>query len=345
MRIERWDDGDDAAVRNCLDVWLAGKETDDPLRAPKSLPALRAWMRHGFRGFDGEVWLASDGEGTAAWYRLGLPDRGNPELADLDIWVHPRARRRGLGTLLLRHAAERATDNGRTVLTGMAPEGTAGAAFATHAGGAPGLALARRLLHVSEIPPGKLARLREETRRKADGYTLIRWLGATPEEYMARVAAVHEAMNDAPHGEGHVHQAWDADRVRRADVVSAEFGTRNYSVAALHDATGEIAALTQLFIDPETADWGHQGMTAVTRPHRGHRLGLLTKTAMLEWVAEAEPRLRQIDTGNADSNAHMIAVNEALGFQLSGPDWVLYQLPAETVTTKKIPAENLNVER
>jgi GNAT superfamily N-acetyltransferase len=343
MRIERWDDGDDATARNCLDVWLAAKETDDPLGAPKSMPVHRAWMRHGFRGYGGEVWLAADGdgdeEGTAAWYRLGLPDRGNPEFADLDLWVHPRARRRGLGTLLLRHAAERATANGRTILTGMAPEGRAGAAFATRAGAAPGLVLARRFLHMSAIPPGQLARLRAETSRKADGYTLVRWLGATPEEYVAQVAAVHEAMNDAPHGEGHVHQAWDADRVRRADAVSADFGTRDYSVAAMHDASDVMAALTQLFIDPETPDWGHQGMTAVTRPHRGHRLGLLTKTAMLEWVAETEPRLRVIDTGNADSNAHMIAVNEALGFQLSGPDWVLYQLPVEKIPVEKIPVE------
>jgi GNAT superfamily N-acetyltransferase len=338
MRIERWA-GDDDAVRNCLEVWRAAKQADDPLGAPKSLTTLRAWMQHGFRGYEGEVWQASGdsdnadhGEGgTVAWYRLGLPNRGNTELADLDLWVHPDARRRGLGTRLLRHAAERAAANGRTTLTGMVPEGGAGAEFVTRAGAAPGLVMARRLLRVDEIPPGTLARLRAETSRHADGYTLVRWLGATPEEYVTQVAAVHEAMRDAPHDEGHVHQPWNAERVRQADAVGADLGTRNYSVAAMHDESDVMAAITQLFVDPENPDWAHQGMTAVTRPHRGHRLGLLTKTAMLEWVAETEPGLRRIDTGNADSNVRMIAVNDALGYELSGPAWVIYQVPVDKV--------------
>jgi RimJ/RimL family protein N-acetyltransferase len=57
----------------------------------------------------------------------------------------------------------------------------------------------------------------------------------------------------------------------------------------------------------------------VTRPHRGHRLGLLTKAAMLEWLAAAEPRLERIVTTNAEVNSHMIAVNEMLGYQLAEP--------------------------
>ncbi len=48
--------------------------------------------------------------------------------------------------------------------------------------------------------------------------------------------------------------------------------------------------------------------------HRGHRLGLLVKVVMLEWLTEAEPAIRRILTGNAGANAHMIAINERLGF-------------------------------
>jgi hypothetical protein len=104
-------------------------------------------------------------------------------------------------------------------------------------------------------------------------------------------------------------------------------GVRGYSIAAIHDATGEMAALTQVEVDPDTPEWGHQGMTAVTRPHRGHRLGLLVKAAMLEWLASAEPRLEQVETGNADSNEHMIAVNETLGYAVLDPSWALLELP------------------
>jgi RimJ/RimL family protein N-acetyltransferase len=89
-----------------------------------------------------------------------------------------------------------------------------------------------------------------------------------------------------------------------------------------------VAALTQLEVDPDSPEWGHQGLTAATRPHRGHRLGLLVKAAMLQWLGQAEPGLERIETGNADANEHMIAVNETLGFQPLEPFWQWYRLPA-----------------
>ena len=58
--------------------------------------------------------------------------------------------------------------------------------------------------------------------------------------------------------------------------------------------------------------------TVVTRKHRGHRLGLLVKIAMLELLATAEPQLERIATWNAQANEHMIAVNEALGYTILG---------------------------
>src|SRR5487761_199785 len=95
-------------------------------------------------------------------------------------------------------------------------------------------------------------------------------------------------------------------------------GVRTYTVAAAHDASGELAAMTQLSVAPDSPRWGHQGLTAVTRRHRGHRLGLLVKTAMLGWLAEAEPRLEHIETWNAGANQHMIAINESLSYTARG---------------------------
>ena len=141
----------------------------------------------------------------------------------------------------------------------------------------------------------------------------------TPAEERGRVAGVFNAMNDAPREEGWFEDdIWDADRVRDRGDMQLRFARhRGYSVAAVHDATGEMAALTQLFVDPADPDWGHQGLTGVTRPHRGHRLGLLTKAAMMEWMATAEPQLEHVETNNAEANSYMIAVNEALGFELA----------------------------
>jgi RimJ/RimL family protein N-acetyltransferase len=87
-----------------------------------------------------------------------------------------------------------------------------------------------------------------------------------------------------------------------------------------------MAAVTAVEADPDNPGWGHQQLTAVIRKHRGHRLGLLVKTAMLDWLAEAEPQLERIVTGNAAVNRHMIAINDQLGYELLEPSAQSYEI-------------------
>ena len=54
----------------------------------------------------------------------------------------------------------------------------------------------------------------------------------------------------------------------------------------------------------------------MVRAHRGHRLGLRIKVAMMDWLAQAEPQLEHIVTGNASSNSHMIGINEDMGYRV-----------------------------
>ena len=43
---------------------------------------------------------------------------------------------------------------------------------------------------------------------------------------------------------------------------------------------------------------------------------MLLKTDMLRWLAEVQPQLETIDTWNAESNDHMIGVNQVLGYEV-----------------------------
>ena len=329
MRITRLDHADQDGVRGCHDVWLAAHAADDPDSPPLSLPVFRHWLTRGWESEPSETWVAVDeatGE-TLGWYRIELPDLENTHRSFGSLTVRPASRRRGVGSALLRHEVERATANGRTVLRGSALVGSAGDAFARQAGAEASLVDARRVQDLRKIPPGLVASLRETAAGAAAGYSLVSWTGPTPEEHLARVAAGFNAMNDAPHSPDREDDIWDAQRVRdRADAALREGCLRGYSVAAVADATGEMAGLTQVFVDPGFPEWGHQGVTAVIRQHRGHRLGLLIKAAMLEWLATEEPKLERIATDNAAVNKYMIAVNEALGYELVKPDEQSFQL-------------------
>jgi len=338
MQIQRVDLADADAVRACHAVHVAAHAVDDPEGDPPfSLALFSAHLAHGWSCDPTEVWFVPEdspvgdgqGGGVAAFYRLMLPDLENRDRALMSLTVHPAFRRRGLGRALLRHAGRRAEANGRSVLDFNVLQGSVGEAFARRLDPEVGLVDARRFLDLRKVQASRFATLRAEAAGPAAGYSLISWTGVTPEEERGRVAGVFNAMNDAPREEGWFEDdVWDADRVRdRGDMQLRFAGNRGYSVAAVHAATGEMAALTQVFVDPADPDWGHQGLTGVTRPHRGHRLGLLTKAAMLEWLATAEPQLEHIETNNAATNSYMIAVNEALGFELATRSFQFFALP------------------
>ena len=121
MRIERCDAADQDTLAACYEVFRAAHLADEPLKPPQSAGPFRIRLMEGPEKNPGEVWVVP-GTGTdgavVAYYRLGLPDLENRDRAFLRPYVHPAARRRGIGRALLRHAAARAADNERSVLDG-----------------------------------------------------------------------------------------------------------------------------------------------------------------------------------------------------------------------------------
>ena len=332
MHIERFDaETDRDLVRACHEIHVAAAPVDVPGEPPMSDRFFAGWLRMYWTEDRPETWLARDTAGVpSGWYSLTLPARENTHLAYLTPVVGLGHRRRGIGTALVRHAAGRAHAGGRALLSAECTLGSPGEAFSRALGARAGMAEASRVLHLRAIPDGHLARLRERAQAAAGGYSLLSWAGPAPERYIEQVAALNQDGEDAPHEAGHEAQRWDVARVRAAEQRAAGQGLRRYSVAARSERTGELAALTELQVDPQAPEWAYQGLTVVARAHRGHRLGLLVKVAMLERLAGREPQLERIITGNADVNEHMIAINVALGYQILD-HWLSWELAVADV--------------
>jgi len=334
MKIEQVGLGpaDMGMIRACFEVSLAAERVDEPAGPWFTERPFTGWLTVGWDGNPREAWLATDQGSAVGWYRLELPVRENADQAHLNIFVHPAGRRRGLGRALLQHAAGRAAAHGRTVLNGDARDGSPGEAFARVAGAKPGQVEVQRILDIGKLEKGKLARLRGPAERAAADYSLVSWVGPVPEEYIEQAAAVYNGMADAPRDSEINHEAWDAQRVReRVNGLRPQYGMHDYAVAARHKDTGELAGLTEVSVDPADPGWGFQVFTVVRREHRGHRLGLLLKIAMMEQLATTEPQLERIMTWNGQSNEHMIAVNEAMGYTVSGPPATGFRLDVAAV--------------
>jgi GNAT superfamily N-acetyltransferase len=321
-RLQRLDPADTGSVKALHDVHLAALTADDPQGPPWPARAQAAQLCGGPPLFEPrETWFvaaAGPGPDVIAWYTVRFPDKENLSWAVMDMTVHPASRRQGLGTLMLRHAARRAADAGRAGLTGIIRHGSAGDAFATWAGATKGISEIRRVLDLRKVPAGTWRQLREPLAKAAAGYRLDCWAGSTPDDYVPGIAEMFNTMNDAPRNAQEDPSFYDAERVRIDDEQVARLGGRRWVIAAFRAQTGEMAGYTEVRVSPDLPGWGFQCNTVVARRHRGHRLGLLLKAEMLELLAVREPGLERIATWNAAANQYMIAINEQLGFEVSG---------------------------
>jgi hypothetical protein len=153
----------------------------------------------------------------------------------------------------------------------------------------------------------------------AADYELVRIAGRTPDELMDAVVELSAAINDAPTDDLDIEDdVMSAERVEAYETSVLAHGERLYRLVARHRETGELGGHTVVAVEEARPALASQHDTAVARAHRGHRLGMLLKAGMLLWLAEAEPQVESVDTWNAESNDHMIAVNEALAYRVMG---------------------------
>ncbi len=323
MHIEHVDPGTDGSrLDRCYQIVAECARLDDPGMPVQSRRGFAAWLAA--FGDPRRAWLATDGAGQpTGCYVLTLPARENLTMAMCLLAVVPARRRAGIGTALVEHCARQARQAGRARLAGEAADGSAGAEFAAAMGASAGMALAVRQLVIDARLSARLADLRAAAAPHAAGYTVLSWAGATPQEYLGDSARLSAAMADAPRDAGVEPHTWDANRISAFEQTLLDANNRIYCVAARHDDTGCLAAITQVRIDPANPGWAHQGITAVLPEHRGHRLGLLAKTEMLELLITRAPALRRIVTRNAGANQHMVAINEQLGYRITSVrrDW------------------------
>jgi hypothetical protein len=142
-------------------------------------------------------------------------------------------------------------------------------------------------------------------------------LGASDDALLAELTPLFAAMNDAPIGDLDVEpNACDVSSIRAYEEAMTARDHTMYRVLARRRSDGCWAGHTIALVDRQAPQWTGQEDTSVLTDHRGHRLGLAMKADLLAWLAETEPQLQWIQTWNAETNRHMLAVNETLGFVL-----------------------------
>ncbi|MFC7494963.1 MULTISPECIES: GNAT family N-acetyltransferase [unclassified Nocardioides] len=303
-------DGD--GVRRLVAVTNAARAVDSPWVHPLTEHECVGELRWGWDGEPALAFLARvDGVDVGtAHYETSTYD--NQHLAWVEVEIDPEHRRRGHGSALLEAMIERARAEGRSTVGAAAWDQPGPSAFAARHKFTQGSVEVHRRQHVGTGFPALDV-------PDAPDYELVRWPRRTPPEALAALADLTAAINDAPTDDLDIEdEVFTADRIVGYESAWADRGSRMYRVVARHRPTGVLAGQSVVVVEGERPAYAEQHDTSVVRAHRGHRLGALLKLEVLRWLAEEEPQVEEIDTWNAESNDHMIGVNELLGYRVMG---------------------------
>jgi GNAT superfamily N-acetyltransferase len=324
LRIVPLDPSDPAAFKAWHDCYLLahmhGREIGSPWMAEELRAQLLAdnpgWRSIGFAGLVDETVV------VAGWLEISLRD--NRHIASVEVDTHPAHRNRGHGTAMLEHLAAAAGELGRDTLVAEASypydgpvdgSGHPNVAFLLHRGYTLGLVDVMRVL---DLPADEelLRKLAEEAAGHHERYTIRQFAGPVPDDIIDSFGAlVGSLIIEAPMGEMDLEpEVIDAQQIRADEKVFAESGRTKFTTVAIAP-DGTVAAYSELVVPAHDPGRVYQWGTLAHRDHRGHRLGLATKTRNLLWLQEKRPELRLLVTYNAEVNTHMIGVNEAMGFR------------------------------
>jgi GNAT superfamily N-acetyltransferase len=297
----------------------AVRSADSPWVHPLTVREAEGQFRHGWDGEPAAPFLGTVDGTVVAVGECATSEWDNRHLAWLQVEVHPDHRRNGHGTALLEELASSARTLGRTSLGIDGWDAEAPRGFAERHGFAAKSSAVNRRQFLDQVDWRRLADLHEESSKAAEDYEVVRWVGATPEHELEAVATMTASINDAPTDDLDIEdEVFPPERIRAFEHAHAARGLTLHRVVARHRESGELAGHTVVSVEDERPQLGEQLDTSVVGSHRGHRLGVLLKAEMNLWLREVQPQLETIDTWNAESNNHMIAVNELLGYRVMG---------------------------
>ena len=317
VEIRAVDPDDTVQMRDMADLLEACRRVDSPFRRPRSADSLAVELRYGWDLEPDRAWLVYEAGAAVAHGSVSVSEWDNRDVAWLGVQVHPDLRTRGIGWELMSFLETQAQELGRTCLGTDAWDGSPGAQFALNRHYDKKSQAILRRQDLTALDLAEVRRMREAAMVHASDYELLRLSGPVPEEMLEEYCQVAASINDAPLDDLELEDDnYDPQRMRDHERAMAARGIEVYRVVARRRGTGALGGHTAMLVERRDPELGMQEDTAVTPAHRGRRLGTALKAEMVLWLAEVEPQLNRVETWNTESNEHMIAINESLGYQV-----------------------------
>ncbi len=248
------------------------------------------------------------GHGVVYW-------RQGPGGSMIHAFVDPARRREGAGRALGRCLVDEARAAGRSSVTLEVAEGDETESVAKAAGFRQDMTVEMNRTDPRAIPHELLESWRTGG-EAAEGYSLVAYDVPCPDDDLAAdfIHARH-VMNDAPRWEGEPEATYTVEELHAIEAANVAAHQSWWNVGVRNDATGELVGISEMYLPSERRWIVFQGDTGVHPAHRGHGLGAWMKAVNHLRLRDERPEVEVVQTWNADSNAPMLRINRALGFQ------------------------------
>lgn len=297
--------------------WQEAMPDDPSFSLEYSVKNARSWKL--VEGVKLEAWhLWEDGQIVAELFLSVGFDENNLHLFSLEIQVLKPHRRKGYTKPLLEKVLAFAEKHKRTLATGntssFMPDGQG---FTEHVGATKGLEESISRLDLEEVDEKLLSNWLDLANSKARDFEMGFWGSRYPEGDIHAVAELFDVMNTAPRDDLDMGD-WRTkpEELRGGEAYDLARGVERWVLYVRHKPSRRLAGFTITYWHPENHENLEQNATGVLPEYRGNGLGRWLKAAMIRKVLKERPVVKRIRTGNANSNAPMLAINNQLGFKL-----------------------------
>jgi GNAT superfamily N-acetyltransferase len=171
-------------------------------------------------------------------------------------------------------------------------------------------------LKMAELEPHLLAEWLEKGQSNQADFSLGIWDGAYPEDKIQEICELYELTNQQPYGDLEVEDMhMTPEQLRQMETNIFARGSQRWTFYVIDRASGKFAGYTEMIWNPNRPEILSQDMTGVFPQYRKKGLGRWLKAAMLDKVIKERPQVKYVRTGNADTNAAMLKINNELGFK------------------------------
>ncbi|MHA2249979.1 MAG: GNAT family N-acetyltransferase [Candidatus Kariarchaeaceae archaeon] len=285
--------------------------------------------------FRNEYFIAQSDSGDILAYAYLFLNTGQDNLnrSTFNVYVLPEHRNKGIARNLLQYLCKKIPENITTLSIAIRHDdkndvkdpGYSLSRYLTRNGGKFVLSERTSGSQIKKFDVTEVVNKAKQLHQKAKslGYDIYLVIDAkyneVPEvDYPKYVKMVERIWNDMPREDTTQENSVRTEEYHQEFYRDLqELGRSSWAYIAIHRESNKPIAMTETWLEDDIPNRTFQGDTGVLAEHRGNGLGLTLKYQMLARLLtnEKSKDVEHWTTGNADSNEHMLRINNILGYK------------------------------